>query len=250
MLRFTSFILILLIVEGKLFAQIGNGQKSIRMHSDRAIKINLLSPFYGTLNIAFAKGLKNSNVFQVTGSYTDFNGGGETNIPRSQIPKRTTTVDGNTTTNVYISRTLRQQRLLGGSLCAEYRINLNGKKLSGSYFAPFARYMYYNYQQMYDDIISTQVVVLNTIVSQTQRFETSSANFVHQVMGFGLIFGSQKVYKNKVVIDAFIGPSFSLLVNTNYNPQTNRDLAWPNTIPNVYLQGYGVRAGVAIGILY
>jgi hypothetical protein len=58
------------------------------------------------------------------------------------------------------------------------------------------------------------------------------------------------VFKNRVVIDLFGGPVYSILVASNKTITKTGDVVIGNGIPNTYVRGYGVRAGLTVGFLF
>ena len=219
-----------------------------------ALKFNLLSPFYGTLNLSWQKVLSNDASFQLTASYTDFDSYGSTQDESQQNynGNSTTTVNGSTTTNVTVNNTVKSQRTQGFAITPEYRYMLNGRKLSGVYVAPFMRYMYYEYSRDLDLTINTRTYPTLIGYPSTTTYSSTSGSdlYAYHTLGLGVTVGKQIMFKNKVVLDFFIGPSYSLLLASNTTINSTNDIVIGSGIPNLFIRGYGVRAGVSIGLAY
>lgn len=233
--------------------------KSSPMHTPKehhqALKINLVSPFYGTLNLSWQTVLNSSACFQVTASYTDFDSyGSVTDESRNEDNYTTTrTVNGNQTTETTTSRSIISQRTQGFAVTPEYRYMLNGRNLTGFYIAPFARYMYYEYSRQMEFYSQTVTYLTSQpypSLSNTSATTTGSDLFTYHTLGLGVTVGKQIMFKNKVVIDCFAGPVYSILLSSNQTVRSTSDVVIGTGIPNLYIRGYGVRAGITIGLAY
>jgi hypothetical protein len=207
-----------------------------------AIKINLLSPFYGTVNLAWQHRVSNDGSFQLTMSYTDFDSYGSTENAN------TNTTYTNTTYR-YVNTTYNNQLTRGFTLVPEYRFVLNGRGLSGIYIAPFVRYMYYEYSR---DATTTIDTSTSSSYYSTGRFATyvDKELYTYHSIGVGVILGKQFVFKNRVVLDLFGGPVYSILMASNKSINKTGDVVIGTGIPNTYIRGYGVRAGLTVGFLF
>jgi hypothetical protein len=221
-----------------------------------AFKFNLVSPFYGTLNLSWQKVISNDASFQLTASYTDFDsyGSSQDESQQNYNGNSTTIVNGDTTTYVSVYNTVKSQRTQGFAITPEYRYLLNGRKLSGVYVAPFMRYMYYEYSRQLDQ--SLQITTTTTTPGPSYYYNTTyqtkagSDLYAYHTLGLGVTVGKQIMFKNKVLLDFFLGPSYSLLLASNKTINSTSDVVIGSGIPNLYIRGYGVRAGISIGLAY
>ncbi len=239
-----------------LRAQVPEGKAATilaRKERTQAIKINLLSPFYGTVNLAWQKVVSPEACFQLTASYTDFDSyGSVSDEAPSPYENSTHVVNGIYTVDTYIYNAVKSQRTQGFTVMPEYRYNLNGRGLTGFYIAPFARYMYYEYSRQLEKRIEETVLnnQTNTSVSYTRYKVNGSDLYTYHSLGFGATVGKQTMFKNKVVIDLFVGPCYSFILASNINVNATSDVIIGSGIPNLYLRGYGLRAGFTIGLAY
>lgn len=181
---------------------------------ESGLKINVFSPMYSNFSLSYQHMINPFKSFQVTAAYMDFND--------------------------YVNEGNDDLRVQGFSLTPEYRINFNGYGLNGFYAGPFLRYM--DYQKTYN----------NT----SYLIEDSKLKSI----GLGFNIGHQFIIKNTVLIDLFAGPVYQVLVEENINRKYIS--TWPNTftsnnesylaasIPNRYVRGYGIRAGITIGVAF
>ncbi|MES2778934.1 MAG: DUF3575 domain-containing protein [Bacteroidota bacterium] len=202
-----------------------------RVERTDALKINLLSPFYGTVNLAWQHVLSNDASFQLTMTYTDFDSYGST------------TNTGPSTYGGSSSFDVNNQLTKGVTIVPEYRFVLNGRGLSGVYIAPFARYMYYEYHRDIVDRIYTSTAPYSYTIAYNELYTYHS-------LGLGVVVGKQFVFKNRVVFDLFAGPVYSILMASNKSITKTGDVVIGDGIPNTYIRGYGVRAGLTVGFLF
>jgi Protein of unknown function (DUF3575) len=201
-----------------------------------AIKINLLSPFYGTVNLAWQHRISNDASFQLTTSYTDFDSYGST--------ENTDNFTYTTNTDIIVESQLTK----GVTVVPEYRFVLNGRGLSGVYIAPFLRYMYFEFER---DVLTRMYTqsgppFYNNIYSDMRNTEL----YTYHSLGFGVIVGKQFIFKNRVVFDLFGGPVYSLLLASNKSIDQTGDVVIGSGIPNTFIRGYGVRGGLTVGFLF
>ena len=179
---------------------------------ENGLKLNILSPIYSNLSLSYQHLITPFKSLQISASYMDFN---------------------------YVNRVGDDLRVQGFSITPEYRINFNGYGLNGFYAGPFLRYM--DYQKTYE----------NNYIGQN-----SKENSKFKSVGLGFNIGQQFIIKNTVLIDLFAGPVYQVLVQEDIN-KTNSNIYYNNSnqylaesIPNRYLRGYGIRAGVTIGVAF
>jgi hypothetical protein len=182
-------------------------------------KINLLSPIYSNLSVSYQCLLTPFRSLQLTASYMDFN-------------------------DFRYYGNIDDLRVTGFSITPEYRINFSGYGLNGFYVGPFLRYMDYKKTFDYDNY--------STSVKENSSFKSA---------GIGFNVGKQFIIKNKVLVDLFAGPVYQVLVQEKINQSIIRqtpmfydyedysDYLAPS-IPNRYIKGYGIRAGITIGIAF
>lgn len=198
-----------------------------------AAKINLLSPFYGTLNLSYQHVLNRNSSLQLTATYMDFDFYGGTTNPVDSLHGG--------------SDLVKSQRAQGFTIVPEYRFVINGRGLSGIYLAPFIRYAYYEY---------SQVAIMDTSYYSSQLGYVVTSSYLkpdfyaYHTIAFGGIIGKQLLFKNKVCLDLFCGPVLSILVSSNKQIKFPADVVMGPGIPGAYLKGYGIRAGIAIGIAH
>lgn len=198
-----------------------------------AIKINLLSSFYSTINLSYQRVLSNTQSLNITASYMDFDSYGSTDNPVDSLHGG--------------SEEVKSQRTQGFTVMPEFRCMLNGRGLSGAYVAPFMRYAYYEYEQVgrYDSTYINQTTGYHYIIT-----EYRPDFYAYHSLTLGCIFGKQILFKNKVSIDLFCGPAYSILVSSNKDIQTVDDIAIGPGIPGSYIKGLGLRAGITVGFTY
>lgn len=228
--------------DSKAFQQLNKKER------ENALKINLLSPFYGTVNLAWQHKISNDASFQLTATYMDFDSYGslEDNAPSSsQNTYGLTNIRSNYTT-------VESQVTRGTTITPEYRFVLNGRGFSGIYIAPFARYMYYEYRRDVTTQIDTGSYGYYPNYNTTIRSFTfkNSELYTYHSLGLGVIAGKQFVFKNRVLVDIFGGPVYSILLASNRSINRTGDVVIGSGIPNTYIRGYGIRAGFSVGFLF
>jgi hypothetical protein len=181
--------------------------------NENGLKINLLSPIYSNFSLSYQHLINPFKSFQVTAAYMDFND--------------------------YINEGNDDLRVQGFSLTPEYRINFNGYGLNGFYAGPFLRYM--DYQKTYN----------TSFLTEDSKFKS---------IGLGFNIGHQFIIKNTVLIDLFAGPVYQVLIQDDVNrtkmPSSPiyytgfSDQYLAESIPNRYIRGYGIRAGITIGVAF
>lgn len=215
---------------GKLYAQIID--KSFAPHKTErkhAIKVNLLSPVYSTLNLSYQHVLNHTSSIQLTATYMDFDFWGDTYNPSGS------------------SESVKWQRTQGFSVMPEYRYVTNGRGLSGTYVAPFLRYAYYEY---------SQVAIMDSTYYNSQLGHTVTSSYekpdfyAYHTVAFGCVFGKQVLFKNRVCIDFFGGPVISMLVSSNKDIQYPGNIVIGPSIPKAYIKGVGIRMGITFGLVY
>lgn len=178
------------------------------------IKFNLLSPIYKNLSISSQHLITPTKSINITAAYMDFND-----------------FNGNDRYNTWCTK--------GFSFTPEFRTNYTGYGLNGFYAAPFLRYMFY--QTSYDskDYYGT--------VTRTGKGQFQS-------IGVGFVVGKQFIIKNNILVDFFGGPAYQILIQqeNNYRNPNNVNVSslLSNSIPDRYLSGYSIRAGLTIGLAY
>jgi hypothetical protein len=179
---------------------------------ENGLKLNILSPIYSNLSLSYQHLITPFKSFQITAAYMDFSD--------------------------YVNQSNNDLRVQGFSITPEFRINFNGYGLNGFYAGPFLRYM--DYRKTYN----------SNYYVEDSKFES---------LGVGFNIGHQFIIKNTVLVDLFAGPVYQILVQEKvnksiYNTQPyyyGENLEYlAQSIPNRYLKGYGIRAGITIGIAF
>lgn len=210
-----------------VFLSLGITAQTTKRH---ALKANLLSPVFNSLNLSYENAISSSHSLVIGASYMDFDDFGNSYYNSSE-----------------------PNNVKGGTLTAEYRIYFESQPLNGAYVAPFARYMYYERDLQYQRAYS----YYDPVYGYTYGYDAGEKGKYHST-GIGFIAGYQFVIKNVFSIDVFGGPVYQLLlqkkrelVKASNNPNGKlREEYLSENIPNRYLSGYGFRAGVTLGMLF
>ncbi len=223
--------LTLLVLLSSTFIMAQNTTETVRKH---AIKANLLSPIYNTLNISYEGLLKsNGNSFAIGATYMDFNDFGNNNYSYNNTSMVTST------------------NVKGVSLTYDYKIHFTNNGFEGAYLAPFARMLYYE----------RNAVDYGTTAGGPPNFyqDYYKEEFKYLSIGLGFTVGYQFVINNRVSFDFFGGPAYQILLSedrtttnlSNGLKMPNQDeTLLANAIPNRYIKGYGLRGGITIGFLF
>lgn len=209
------------------------GLTSFAQEAKHNIKTNLLSPFLNTLNISYEVLKPNDKSIQIGLSYMNYNGylNSETNYEYSYG---------------------YEENVKGVSATFEYRILFSEKGFNNTYIAPFFRAMHYQKKAVTRNGIyqSSQVPSITVTTDELSKYTS---------IGIGFVLGRQFVFNNKVSIDLFAGPAYQILVD-QYRSLVDRDTKTPlkpsnnaklsRSINNRFLEGYGLRAGVTVGLLF
>lgn len=206
-----------IILPSQLFAV---GPRLPVLHQN-GIKLNLLSPIYGNVSLTYQHLLNPYQSLQVNIGYMDFSDFTLIDPPADF-------------------------RVQGISIAPEYRRNFTGYGLNGFYLGPFLRYMHYNRYITYQGTHS--VTGMRGKFDEVTRFNS---------LGLGLTIGQQYIIKNKVLIDVFIGPVFQFLLSEKKDATPYKDYSTKTgigylgtSVPDRYLNGYGIRAGFTIGLAF
>lgn len=117
---------------------------------------------------------------------------------------------------------IEETRFSGIGLTPEYRFYLSDSPApEGVYIAPFLRYQNFNLTE-----------------------EFSSAKGSLNTFGGGLIVGKQWIFKERIALDIFIGPSYS---SGNVNVSDGDGSVDFST---GFFSGFGVRTGLCLGIAF
>ena len=209
------------------------GLTSFAQEAKHNIKTNLLSPFLNTLNISYEVLKPNDKSIQIGLSYMNYSGylNSETNYDYSYG---------------------YEENVKGVSATFEYRILFSEKGFNNTYIAPFFRAMHYQKKAVtgYNIYQSSQVPSIPVTTDELSKYTS---------IGIGFVLGRQFVFNNKVSIDLFAGPAYQILVD-QYRSLVDRDTKTPlkpsnnaklsKSINNRFLEGYGLRAGVTVGLLF
>lgn len=214
-----------LLAGNALYAQ----ENSEPLIKHNAIKVNLLSPIFNTVNLSYQRILTPERSMQFGISYMDFDD--------------FRNIDDNYT----FYGDVIQNNVKGVNLILDYKVNFSGYGLNGFYAGPFLRYMIYerNFERFYNGTGPTSY--------------TEKANY--QSAGIGFLFGKQYLFKNTITLDLYAGPVYQVLVsekrtnNLNNGSYTGNRSPGPdyylgNSISNLYIKGYSLRAGFNIGFAF
>jgi hypothetical protein len=221
---------------GRVYAQnLGQAFSTPKQQDNKnALKINALSLIYSTLNLSYQHVVNNTSSVNITASYMDFDSYGSIHNPLDSINGGSSLVES--------------QRTQGFAITPEYRFVTNGKGLSGRYVAPFLKYSYYEYAQV--------AIMDSTYYNSQVGYHVTTSTFkpdlyVYHTLAFGCVFGKQFLFKNRVAIDIFGGPVLSVLASSNKkNIASTQDVVIGPGIPNAYIKGLGIRAGITVGFIY
>ena len=120
----------------------------------------------------------------------------------------------------YTGYSVSETSFSGFGITPEYRFYLSETEApQGVYIAPFLRYQDF---------------------SLTESTSTSKATL--STFGGGLILGKQWIFKEKIALDIFIGPS--------YSSGTPKVTSGSGTFSTSVFEGFGVRAGVCFGFAF
>ena len=212
------------------------GLTTFAQEAKHNIKTNLLSPFLNTLNISYEVLKPNDKAIQFGLSYMNYNGylNNESNYDYSGY------------------RYGYEENVKGVAATFEYRILFSDKGFNNTYLAPFFRAMHYQKKA-----INTEY---NYFSSQTPlNTNTTDELSKYTCIGVGFVFGRQFVFNNKITLDLFAGPAYQILVDeyrslvdrsTQLQLKPSSSAKLSKTINNRYLEGYGLRAGLTVGLLF
>ena len=118
----------------------------------------------------------------------------------------------------YTGFSVSETKFSGFGLTPEYRIYLSDTPApAGVYIAPFVRYQNFNISE-----------------------ESTSSEGTYSSFGGGLIVGKQWIFKERIALDIFIGPSYSA---GNVKVTSGSD-----SFDVGAFDGFGVRTGICLGI--
>ncbi len=222
--------LIILLLLGTSF--IGLAQNSAEVKRNYAIRTNLLSAIYNTLNVSYQKLKPNGNSVVLGASYMDFN-------------------DFNESSNNYNGNN-NYTNVGGVALTGEYRLHFSGNGFNGGYVGGFGRAMFYERNARYQTPVSNSSQFPIEEIDVKEKFNFAS-------VGVGFVVGYQIAIQNRVTVDFFGGPVFQALVyqdkvtrnaSTGARLESRKINELADNIPDRYISGYGLRGGITLGILF
>jgi hypothetical protein len=155
-----------------------------------AIKINLLSPLFRTLNLSYERALNEKSSFQL-GVY-------------------------------FTGASVGDFKYSGTGITPEYRFYLSETPApEGFYVAPFLRYQ-------------------NVKIEDKDTSDKATLNAI----GGGVVVGKQWIFKERVTLDIFLGPSF----NSGKVKVESGDTDFDKLNPG--FKGFGLRTGLTLGIAF
>jgi hypothetical protein len=120
----------------------------------------------------------------------------------------------------YTGYSISETSFSGIGITPEYRFYLSDTEApQGVYIAPFARYQNF------------------TLTESSSNSKGTLSTF-----GGGVILGKQWIFKEKIVLDIFIGPS--------YSSGTVKVTSGSNTFDTGAFDGFGIRTGVCFGFAF
>ena len=213
---------------GIICASIINAQESKAPKNN--FKANMLSPFYNSLNVSYERMLSSKQKsIQIGLNYMDFNG------------RLFSLADD------YIS-----ERVNGGSITFEYRNMFGDNGFDNIYIASFMRAMYYERNARYYNYDYSTMSSSNF----SDIFHDKSS---YLSLGIGAVVGKQFVFNDFITLDLFAGPAFQFLLmesrkatneTKNIPAEVKSNTLLSERIPNKYISGYGIRAGLNVGFLF
>jgi hypothetical protein len=175
------------------------------------LKVNILSPFVASLNLSLETPISEKWSIQNGLVYTQFGIDESANKPTS---------------------------IKGFQYVLDFRKYRKKKeKWNGTYNQYFLRYS--NYQNKYyvqDTSTQNKVIIYKEYISG---------------ISLGYTFGYQKTYRNKFLLDVYVGAclSFPTTYRSEPNNPTGKDLTGSFEI-NPYTNGFGIRTGIKVGYLF
>ncbi len=130
----------------------------------------------------------------------------------------------------------------------EYRYLLSGTHGMGSYIQPFSRTINFN-----------STVAINGggyyDYNQGKYIYTSGSSYHESCIstGLGFLIGFQNTFKNRILLDMYLGPVYSIQMFKKTNaPAGTYPTTFPDraTLDDAILKNYGARAGLSIGFLF
>lgn len=200
------------------------------------IKVNLLSPIYGTIMMAYQHNVRKDASFQIGFGYMDFNGFYGT------YDKEVNPSDFNSPVEYKYDF---EENTKAFFITPEYRFMIFGSDMRGFYVAPFAKYMYMNYQENYGKD-TTHVYVPR----DQRKFLQVQDNYIYHTLGLGATIGQQLIFKNRVSLEYFVGPVYNILLSSSDHSTSTSDPVVSDVMPTLIVRGYGVRAGFTLGFLF
>jgi len=128
--------------------------------------------------------------------------------------------------------------LNGYALTPEFRFYLSGRDaLDGLYVAPFYRRLSYDLTMNYDNSLADSVIIGNG------KFTSN---------GIGLEIGGQKILRNFLSLEVFLGTSYNLSAFTLSPDSKGRyfDKVTRKFMQLGFLKTFGVRMGITVGIVF
>ncbi len=180
-----------------------------------SIKVGLISPFIETLSLAYNRYLNDESAFQIGFSHTN---------------------DLTLNSNKY--------NINAQTFTLEYRYILSGTHALGTYIQPFSRTINYH---------STVAATTTWDYYSGKNITTSSYTESCISTGLGFLVGFQSAFKNKILIDMFVGPVYSFQLERKTGAPAGTypsSFSDRGTLDDHILKNYGVRAGLNLGFLF
>ncbi len=224
MKRKYSIIFMLLLAVITANAQEAKPAKKAEPLKQNAIKINPISPFWDAVQLSYLRRTSDDVAFNFSLGYMNY-----------------------TPSNDF--RTYANENTVAVFIAPEIRYYLENKHVENFYVSGFARYINMTY---------SGDVTIATPAPFTMIYTLEHREAVYNSLGIGILAGKEFIYKNRIILDGFVGPVYSFLLTqqdgfpkgTGNNNTTNTDLSIAQMFSNNMLRRYGIRAGFTIGYMF
>lgn len=199
----------LLLLQAFLPAAFSQQKKAINASRSNAIKLNLLSPFFSTLQLSYTRKITEETAFHLAVGYMDY-------TPES-------------------NKALNTKALF---IAPEYRFYVENKLVEQLYISGFTRYIFMNYTSD-----NNYISYGSAPVRYTSKYHS---------LGLGVLFGKEFIIKNRLIIDMFAGPVYSIIVQgkSNFPGITTNEVKIDDNFSQRLVKNYGVRGGFTVGYLF
>lgn len=184
-------------------------KKAVNATRANALKLNLLSPFFSTLQLGYTRKISEETAFHLSFGYMDY-------TPENYKSLNTKAI----------------------FIAPEYRFYIENKLVEQLFISGFTRYIFMRYTDE-----ENYVKVNSTPVKYTSTYHS---------LGFGVLFGKEFIIKNRLVMEIFGGPVYSILMSAKSdfpNLEAN-EIRIDNAFSQRLIKNYGLRGGFTVGYLF